>query len=203
MRAPKRCAGGAVIRIFIVLGLLVAFGAMVVDSVYRVAPGEVVMVSRLAGHQRTVQHPGLHFKLPFVETIRRIEAFPQVTRHITFPSTHTQQGTGRYLTYTKTKLRLTYVATWRVVEPTRYAHAMAGNARRAEARVADIVQSRLRVAVARLRPEQVIALIPGTANPAVPNPLGRDLLERLNPMLRELGIEMAQWQVEQAAPPGG
>jgi len=197
MGLPEYCAGGAVIRILIVLGILVAIGATGVDSMYQVAPGEVVMVSRLGRHQRTVQHPGLHFKLPFAEEVQHIGPAIETT-----PETHTLQRENRYLAHNKVKIQLKYIATWQVIDPPRYALTVAGDARRAEARVAQMAELRLRDLFSRLSHEQAMALLPGTADLATPSPLGSDLLEQVNPVLHQLGIEIVRWRLEQSATSG-
>ncbi|WP_417453033.1 protease modulator HflC [Kiloniella sp.] len=61
-------------KITLIGGIVVAVLAVLASSsVYTINPTEQVMVLQFGQHKRTVQDPGLHFKLPFLEDVVRYE----------------------------------------------------------------------------------------------------------------------------------
>lgn len=112
----------------LVVGVLAGFSSMfVVDET------ELAIVTQFGEYKRAIERPGLYFKSPFVQTVRRMDS--RILSSNTPPA--------EYLTLDKKRLVADPVSHWRIVEPLKFytsVHDESG----ARARLDDIVNSELR-----------------------------------------------------------
>jgi membrane protease subunit HflK len=69
----------------IVIAIAVLFGVVVVlDSVYQIQPEEVGIIRRLGRYNAPGRLPGLHFKLPFIDTVVKVPVQRQLKQEFGF-----------------------------------------------------------------------------------------------------------------------
>ena len=69
----------------IVIAIAVLFGVVVVlDSVYQIQPEEVGIIRRLGRYNPPGRLPGLHFKLPFIDTVVKVPVQRQLKQEFGF-----------------------------------------------------------------------------------------------------------------------
>lgn len=88
------------------LGLLVAY-----TSVFTVDEGQKAIKIKLGEVVRTDYQPGLYFKIPLIETVRKFDA-----RLVGTETT----GTERFLTSEKKNVIVDFFTQWRIADPHRY-----------------------------------------------------------------------------------
>ncbi len=117
---------------------LVGFISFVgISSVAIIDESELAIVTQLGQYKATLDKPGIHFKIPFVQTVHRME------RRIL----GSDAPPAEYLTLDKKRLVADPVTRWRIVDPLQFfitVHDEGG----ARARVDDIVLSEMRREVA-------------------------------------------------------
>ena len=57
-------------KLAILGGLIVVIGILLSSSLFTVRETEQVLVLQFGEHKRTIQEPGLHFKLPLIQNIK-------------------------------------------------------------------------------------------------------------------------------------
>lgn len=125
-------------RLVSLLVLLGIIGILFSQSVYTVHQTERALVLQLGDPKRSNVGPGLHFKLPFVQNVIRLDA-----RILTYDS-----NPAEALTSDKKTIVLDNYARWRITDPLRFYQSLR-TVRQAQARLVDIVYSELRVVVGR------------------------------------------------------
>ena len=116
----------------IFLGLL-AF-ILISSSVFFVDQRERVLLLRLGKIERSDYMAGIHFKVPFVNEIRRFDG-----RILTLDETPT-----RFLTGEKKNVQVDSFILWHISDPSKYFTSVAGNEERAKQRLSQIVKDGLR-----------------------------------------------------------
>lgn len=123
----------------IALGVVVALVLIVgSQSLFVVNEFDQAIVMQFGAHQRTVQEPGLHFKLPFVQTIHRYDR--RVLMSDSSPS--------EYLTLDRKRIIVDHVSRWRIADPLQF-YRTVRTTPGALSRLDDIITSQLRQEVAR------------------------------------------------------
>ena len=123
--------------------------------------------------------PGLHFKIPFIQTVRTFD-----TRVLAL-----DMDTSRYLTEEQKAVIVDSYVMWQVVDPTQFYEATAGNEQTAERLIAPRVDESLRNQFGRLELQQIIA--------EKRDALMAEPTEELNELLREeLGIAIIDIRVK-------
>lgn len=117
------------ILVVVLVGLWV--GSM---SVYTVDPREKAILFRLGKIVRTDMQPGLHWKTPFIENVRKFDS--RILNLDAAPE--------RYLTNEKKNVIVDSYVKWRVADVARYYRAMGGSERSAETRISQIIKDELR-----------------------------------------------------------
>jgi len=118
-------------------GILIVIAAVVLllaNSVYTVGEHQTAALFRLGAITRTDVTPGLHFKLPFVETVRHFDR-----RLLTLDA-----QPERYLTSEKKDVSVDFFVRWRIADVARFYQATGGNEDNALARLNPIVKEALR-----------------------------------------------------------
>ena len=79
IKLPNLSPRTIVIAIVVLLGVV-----MVLDSVYQVQPEEVGIIKRLGRYNPPERPPGLHFKLPFIDTVEKVPVQRQLKQEFGF-----------------------------------------------------------------------------------------------------------------------
>jgi membrane protease subunit HflC len=122
-----------------VIGILVVFAALwvlVPQALFTIDEREQVIITQFGAYIRTITEPGLHVKLPFVQTVHRFDKRVLAT----------DADPGEYLTLDKKRLVVDYVARWQIKDPLTFFISVA-TLDGARARIEDIVFSELRQAI--------------------------------------------------------
>jgi membrane protease subunit HflC len=116
--------------VFAVLWLLIPQLLFIIDE------REQAIVTQLGAYVRTITEPGLHAKIPFVQTVHRFDKRVLAT----------DADPAEYLTLDKKRLVVDYVARWQIKDPLTFFISVA-TLDGARARIEDIVFSELRQAI--------------------------------------------------------
>ena len=122
-----------------VIGILVVFAALwvlVPQALFTVDEREQAIITQFGAYIRTITEPGLHAKLPFVQTVHRFDKRVLAT----------DADPAEYLTLDKKRLVVDYVARWQIKDPLAFFISVA-TLDGARARIEDIVFSELRQAI--------------------------------------------------------
>jgi membrane protease subunit HflC len=122
----------------LVLIVLVVAGIVLSQTAYVIPEWQQAIVTRFGQPIRTVQAPGLYFKLPLVHTLTRFDKRILAT----------DSPSGEYLTVDKKRLLVDHISRWRIADPLLFYRTMRDE-RAAMARLDDIISARLRQAFAK------------------------------------------------------
>ncbi len=118
-----------------ILLVLVAVGAWLLSmSIFVVDEREVAVKFRLGEFEEANYEPGLHFKIPFINTVRKFDS--RILTLDTEPE--------RYLTFEKKNVIVDAFIKWRISDVGSYYKAMGGNERQAAMRMAQVIKNGLR-----------------------------------------------------------
>lgn len=117
--------------ILIVVALIVL---VLANSLFTVSEHQTAALFRLGAITRSDIQPGLHFKVPFIESVRRFDR-----RLLTLDA-----QPERYLTSEKKDVSVDFFVRWRIVDVSRFYQATGGNEDNALARLNPIVKEALR-----------------------------------------------------------
>ncbi len=120
------------LNIIIFLAVLAIF--VLGSSIFFVDQRQRVLLLRLGQIERADYQPGLHFKLPFINEVRRFDG-----RILTL-----DERPARFLTGEKKNVQVDAFILWRISDVSSYFTAMAGNEERARQRLSQIVKDGLR-----------------------------------------------------------
>jgi membrane protease subunit HflC len=122
-----------------VIGILVGIAALwvlVPQALFTIDEREQAIITQFGAYIRTITAPGLHAKLPFVQTVHRFDKRVLAT----------DADPAEYLTLDKKRLVVDYVARWQIKDPLAFFISVA-TLDGARARIEDIVFSELRQAI--------------------------------------------------------
>lgn len=162
-------------------GLITALVVLVVawNSFFVISQIERGLVLQFGRVVKADLEPGLHFKLPFVQDVKKFDA-----RLLTLDT-----ATQRFLTLEKKALMVDSYAKWRVADVQRYYTSTSGLRTLAEERLSRQLESGLRNEVARRTLHEVVS--------GERDQLMADITESLNTSAqRELGIEVLDVRVK-------
>ncbi len=169
------------------IGLAAAF-----DTVYKIEPGQHLIIARWGKPDRVQSGSGIRFKIPFIEQ----------TRQVTEREHHKIEGSGQFFTVTKDSISITYDAFWHVIDADRYLQTTAGRPQVVNRRMEHRLQNELRNQISMLRPSELQKIMEeGTNKFSIENEIRSDLpfytvLNEVNRRAKALGIEMTTWQFE-------
>jgi membrane protease subunit HflC len=118
----------------ILIGLLAVALFVVVTATYTVDEREKVILFRLGEIERVDVPPGLHFKFPFVNNVRKFDA-----RILTLDA-----QPERFLTSEKKNVTVDFFVKWRIEDVGQYFRSTRGDERNAQIRLAQIMKDGLR-----------------------------------------------------------
>lgn len=162
---------------------LLAAGALAVlalfASVYVVNESQTAIVLNLGKVVRSDVPPGLHFKVPFVEQVRKFDR-----RLLTL-----DDNPERYLTAEKKDVEVDFFVKWKIKDVTTYYRAASGGSEEAaEQRLTPIVKNALRNDINQLTLQQVVS--------SGRNELTKRLLKQINAGAATLGIEVVDVRIK-------
>src|SRR5690554_7366278 len=134
-------------RSLLIVGGLAAVAWLASNSLYVVDETERAVKLRFGEVIEENIQPGLHFKVPITQTIRKFD-----TRVLTLDT-----DTSRYLTLEQKAVIVDSYVKWQVVNPTRYYEATAGDEMMAIRLIQPRVDESLRNEFGRLDLQQIIA----------------------------------------------
>ncbi len=121
------------IKSFALIGALLVAG-VVYSSVYIVDEREVALMFQLGEVKRADYEPGIYFKLPFVNNVRKFDG-----RILTLDA-----PPANYLTAEKKNVNVDFFVKWRIADVKNYYRAMLGNEATARERLYVIINDGLR-----------------------------------------------------------
>ncbi|GAB2995881.1 protein HflC [Arenimonas maotaiensis] len=148
-------------------------------SVYVVNESQTAIVLNLGKVVRNDVPPGLHFKVPFVEQVRKFDR-----RLLTL-----DDNPERYLTAEKKDVEVDFFVKWKIKDVTTYYRAAGGgNEEAAKQRLTPIVKNALRNDINQLTLQQVVS--------SGRNELTKRLLKQINAGAATLGIEVVDVRIK-------
>lgn len=152
---------------------------LLVSSAFIVNEGQTAVVLNLGKVVRSGLEPGLHFKLPFVEQVRKFDR-----RLLTLGD-----SPERYLTAEKKDVEVDFFVKWRIKDVTAYYRATSGgNEEAAAQRLTPIVKNALRNSINQLSLQEVVS--------SGRNELTKHLLKPINAGAATLGIEVVDVRIK-------
>jgi modulator of FtsH protease HflC len=152
-----------------ILGALAAL-LLAMSSVFVVSEAQAAIVLNLGKIVRTDLKPGLHFKLPLVEEVRKFDR-----RLLTL-----DDAAERYLTAEKKDVEVDFFVKWRISDVDTFYRSSGGNEEAARARLRPIVKNALRNEINQRPLQSVVSS--GRAD------LTQNLLKSINAGASTLGI---------------
>ena len=161
--------------------LIVAAGFLLVamSSMFAINETEQAIVTQFGQYRWSATNPGLHFKVPFIQEVHRMER--RVIGRDTTP--------GDYLTLDKKKLVADPITRWKVEDPLVFFKSVQDEVRAAR-RLDDIVKSELRSEISSHQFGEII----GVARA----PMMRAVTERVQEKAREYGIRVVDVRIKRA-----
>ena len=158
--------------------MLAVIGAVAIWlTVFTVDEREHVVKFRFGEIVKSDYQPGLHFKIPFVNNIRR---FPD--RVLTY-----EESQERFLTGEKKNLIVDYFITWRIADPAQYYRAAGGFEDTAAERLSAIIREGIKAEFSRRTVQEVVA--------AERSELMEQMLVQAARQAPELGLEVVDVRV--------
>lgn len=162
----------------LIFGALVAI-ILLFSSTFIVNESQTAIVLNLGKVVRSDLKPGLHFKVPFVEQVRKFDR-----RLLTLGD-----NPERYLTAEKKDVEVDFFVKWRIKDVTAYYRATSGgNEESASQRLTPIVKTALRNDINQLTLQEVVS--------SGRNELTRRLLKQINAAAASLGIEVLDVRIK-------
>jgi len=162
---------------FLVL-LAIAVVAGVSLSVFTVDEREYAIKFRFGEIVRTDYEPGLHFKVPFVNNVRKFEKRVLTRNNPNEP----------FLTAEKKNLKVDFYVKWRITDVGQYYRSTAGDEGLATGRLLEIIKDDLRAQFAKRTVQEVVT--------ADRRDVVTDLMESAGRTAAQLGIEIVDVRVK-------
>ncbi|MBK1734818.1 HflC protein [Halorhodospira abdelmalekii] len=131
----------------VVLPLLAVAAVLAYFSVFTVSEKEVALKFRLGEVVKSDYDPGLHFKFPFVNNVRKFDARVQ----------NLDESPERFLTAEKKNLIVDSFVKWRVQDAERFYMTVRGEPERANQRLREIIRDGLRAEFGRRTVQDIIS----------------------------------------------
>ena len=161
---------------FLVLALVVlVIGSF---SMFRVSEWEKVIMFRLGEIREADFKPGLHFKMPFINNVRKFDA-----RILTL-----DVEPERFLTAEKKNVIVDSFVMWRVADVARFYKAVAGDERNARLRLEQIIKDGMRGQFSKRTVNEVVS---GERDEII-----RDLTIESNAQAQQIGIEVRDVRIK-------
>ena len=162
-------------NLFLIIGVLVLFVARM--SVFTVDEREFAVKFRFGEIVKADYTAGLHFKVPFVNTI---EKYPD--RILNY-----EESEERFLTGEKKNLIVDYFITWRIIDPGQYFRSVRGDELFAEQRLSAIIREGIKAEFGRRTVQEVVS--------AERSEIMRAMLAQAGQRAPELGIQLVDVRI--------
>jgi membrane protease subunit HflC len=159
------------------VALLAAIVFTIAGAFFTVEPGERVAVFQLGRVVGADYAPGLHPKLPFLQTVTRVDG-----RLMTF-----EGPSESYVTQEQKSLRVAYLLRWRVADTVAYYLATGGQELSADNLLSALVSRALRDELAKRNVQNIVGSGGGEVSAGVVNALG--------PKSSELGVSLVDLEI--------
>src|SRR5262245_9865918 len=157
---------------------VIAVLALLSQATFIVNEQELAVMFRFGEIVRSDFSPGLHFKVPIYNKVRKFER-----RILTF-----NNPSEAFLTKEKKNLIVDFFVKWRITDAAQYYRATAGNEDSAAQRLIEIIKDGLRAEFAKRTIQQVVT--------AERSELIGDMLARASSTARDLGISIVDVRVK-------
>ena len=138
---------GIVIIVIIAAVLAVSMFTLLAASLFTIDDSEQAIVTQLGKFVREVKQPGLHFKIPLIQTVHRFEA-----RILEYNA-----AAAKIMTQDKKHLVIDNYARWKIIDPLKF-YQTVGNEFGARSRLDDIVFSEMREELARHTLTEIVSV---------------------------------------------
>jgi membrane protease subunit HflC len=165
-------------RMTLILVLVILALITLSSSLFIVDEREKAVLLRLGEIERTDFEPGLHFKMPFVNNVRKFEA-----REMALDA-----QPARYLTGEKKNVIVDSFILWRIEDVGAYMTSMGGDQERAALRLSQIIKDGLRGEFGRRTIQEVVS---GDRVAMV-----QDILKEANRVAEGFGIEISNVRIK-------
>jgi len=165
-------------RMTLILVLVVLALVTLSSSLFVVDERQKVILLRLGEIERTDFEPGLHFKMPFVNNVRKFEA-----REMALDA-----QPARYLTGEKKNVIVDSFIIWRIDDVGTYFTSMGGDEQRAALRLSQIIKDGLRAEFGRRTIQEVVS---GDRVTMV-----QDILKQANRIAEGFGIAISNVRIK-------
>ena len=164
-------------RFNLFVAVVVLLAITISASVFFVDERERVILLKLGQIERADYEPGLHFKIPFVNQVRRFDG-----RVLSLDATP-----ARYLTGEKKNVIVDSFILWRISDVAQYFRAMSGDEENAKLRLSQIIKDGLRAEFGRRSIQEVVS---GDRDVMVAG-----LMEEANETAEGFGIEIVNVRI--------
>ena len=175
MRETRSSVGpwGTAVGILFLVLLILGYG-----SVFTVRETERALVLRFGEIIRSDLKPGLHFKMPLIDQVRKFDA-----RILSLDA-----KPERFLTLEKKNVIVDSFATWRIVDVVTFYKTVHGDPHQANIRLDQIIKDELRSEFGKRTIRELVS--------SDRREIRDLLLEKLKPIARELGIQMVDLRIK-------
>ena len=135
------------IKVILVIVIILVTAAVLAGSLFTVDETEQAIVTQLGKFVREVKQPGLHFKIPLIQTVHRFEA-----RVLEYDA-----AARTIITGDKKHLDIDNYARWKIIDPLKF-YQTAKNVENAQSLLDDIVFSEMREELARHTLTEIVSV---------------------------------------------
>lgn len=166
--------------------LLAVVGFLLANSIYVVKQWETAIRLQFGVVQENNIGPGLHLKVPFINTVRKYDRRLQTLETDPEP----------FLTLEKKNLIVDTFVQWRVDDPKVFYERVQGNAMRLNSLLKPVVQDNYRAEFANRNLQEVVAGFDGTTNKTVRSVIQNDILNNIRETGRQYGVEIVDMRIK-------
>ncbi len=124
-------------KILVIILAIVGF-VVIAGATFTIDEKEQAIITQFGKYMRTIKEPGLHFKIPLIQTLHRFES--RVLAQ--------DAAAVEYITLDKKRVVVDHISRWQIVDPLEFYRSVRAEAG-ALARLEDIVVARLRQEIAK------------------------------------------------------
>ncbi len=134
-------------KVIVVIAIIVIAAGVLAASLFTVDETEQAIVTQLGKFVKEVKEPGLHFKVPLIQTVHRFES-----RVLEYDA-----AAAKIMTDDKKHLVIDNYARWKIVDPLKF-YKTVGTESGAQSRLDDIVFSEMREELARHSLTEIVSV---------------------------------------------
>ncbi|MHC4172339.1 MAG: protease modulator HflC [Planctomycetota bacterium] len=166
-------------KVIVGIVIIVIIAVALATSLFTVDETEQAIVTQLGKFVRDANQPGLHFKIPLIQTVRRFEA-----RVLEYDA-----AAAKVITDDKKHLVIDNYARWKIIDPLKF-YQTVGNEFGAQSRLDDIVFSEMREELARHTLTEIVSVNR--------EQLMKKVAEQCNKKAADYGIQVIDVRIKRA-----